>query len=264
MSRSWTSMEPRMESAIDEIERQQSAVGKFNLGLPLNAPNISASSILGIKPFRELLYTAQLKYLLRLFNQDSRRVMDQNGAKVAIKEYLKRGAGFSALAEAWLYTWGRRWKCIMSVWYMPNISFSTPGLEMNFHLLSDRSSSEVAIRAFLPDLFPQPGKKWRELSGHGITEEYDWSICADIFLTSELLHPGHELSKHGQTEEKTEDCPWGTSFNLMSRWTWTNITSGTRRIELFHMCDKIVFMHCIPANTKPQSRVKSWLCLKSI
>ena len=73
MSRSWTSMEPRMESAIDEIERQQSAVGKFNLGLPLNAPNISASSILGIKPFRELLYTAQLKYLLRLFNQDSRR-----------------------------------------------------------------------------------------------------------------------------------------------------------------------------------------------
>ena len=61
------------KSAIDEIERQQSAVGKFNLGLPLNAPNISASSILGIKPFREQLYTAQLKYLLRLFNQDSRR-----------------------------------------------------------------------------------------------------------------------------------------------------------------------------------------------
>ena len=124
--------------------------------------------------------------------------------------------------------------------------------------------TEVATRACFPYLFPQPGKKWRELSGHGITEEYDWSICADIFLTSELLHPGHELSKHGQTEEKTEDCPWGTSFNLMSRWTWTNITSGTRRIELFHMCDKIVFMHCIPANTKPQSRVKSWLCLKSI
>ena len=51
---------------------------------------------------------------------------------------------------------------------------------------------------------------------------------------------------------------------LMPRWTWTNITSGTRGIELFHMCDKIVFMHCIPANTKPQSCVKSWLCLKSI
>ena len=61
------------KSAIDEIERHQSAVGKFNLGLPLNAPNISSSCILGIKPFRELLYTAQLKYLLRLFNQDSRR-----------------------------------------------------------------------------------------------------------------------------------------------------------------------------------------------
>ena len=30
------------------------------------------------------------------------------------------------------------------------------------------------------------------------------------------------------------------------------------------MCDMIVFMHCIPANTKPQSCVKSWLCLISI
>ena len=29
--------------------------------------------VLGVKPFRELLYTAQLKYLLRLFNQDDRR-----------------------------------------------------------------------------------------------------------------------------------------------------------------------------------------------
>ena len=74
--------------------------------------------------------------------------------------------------------------------------------------------TEVATRAFFLYLFPQPGKKWRELSGHGITEEYDWNICADIFLTSEFLHPGHEMSKHGQTEEKTEDCPWGTSFNF--------------------------------------------------
>ena len=61
------------KSAIDEIERRQSAVGKFNLGLPINAPNISSTCILGVKPFRELLYTAQLKYLLRLFNQDDRR-----------------------------------------------------------------------------------------------------------------------------------------------------------------------------------------------
>ena len=122
---------------------------------------------------------------------------------------------------------------------MPKISFSTPGLEMNFHLLSDRSSTEVAIRAFLPDLFPQPGKKWRELSGH-------------------------EMSKHRQTEEKPKTVHEEYLSILMPRWTWTNITSGTRGIELFHMCDKIVFMHCIPANTKPQSCVKSWLCLNSI
>ena len=26
------------------------------------------------------------------------------------------------------------------------------------------------------------------------------------------------------------------------------------------MCDGIVFMHCIPSSTEPQSCVKSWLC----
>ena len=118
--------------------------------------------------------------------------------------------------------------------------------------------------SFFPYLFLQPGKKWRELSGHGITEEYDWNICADIFLTSEFLHPGHEMSKHRQTEEKPKTVHEEYLSILMPRWTWTNITSGTRGIELFHMCDMIVFMHCIPANTKPQSCVKSWLCLNSI
>ena len=72
------------KSAIDEIERRQSAVGKFNLGLPINAPNISSSCVLGVKPFRELLYTAQLKYLLRLFNQDDRR-----WSKDAFLDHLK-------------------------------------------------------------------------------------------------------------------------------------------------------------------------------
>ena len=55
--------------SIDDISRQQSSVGKFNLGLPSCSPNISSSVILGLKPFKELLYSAQLKYYVRLSKQ---------------------------------------------------------------------------------------------------------------------------------------------------------------------------------------------------
>ena len=64
---------PFSQTAILEIERQQSMVGKFNLGLPSNAPNISTTVILGAKPFKQLLYSSQLRYLVKLFKQDKRR-----------------------------------------------------------------------------------------------------------------------------------------------------------------------------------------------
>ena len=61
------------KQAISEISRQQSSVGKFNLGLPSCSPNISSSVILGLKPFKELLYAAQLKFYVRLSKQPNAR-----------------------------------------------------------------------------------------------------------------------------------------------------------------------------------------------
>ena len=43
------------------------------MGLPVSAPNISTTSILGVAPFKEMLYGAQLRYLARLLKQDDRR-----------------------------------------------------------------------------------------------------------------------------------------------------------------------------------------------
>ena len=77
---------PFTKGAIMEIERRQSGVGKFTLGLPQNAPNISTSTILGVKTFRELLYSAQLRYLVRLFKQDNRR-----WSKDAFLDHLEGG-----------------------------------------------------------------------------------------------------------------------------------------------------------------------------
>ena len=64
---------PFTKQVIDDISRLQSSVGKFNLGLPKCAPNISSSVILGIKPFKELLYAAQLKFYVRLAKQSNDR-----------------------------------------------------------------------------------------------------------------------------------------------------------------------------------------------
>ena len=64
---------PFSKQVITEISRHQSSVGKFNLGLPSCSPNISASIILGLKPFKELLYSAQLKFYVRLSNQSNAR-----------------------------------------------------------------------------------------------------------------------------------------------------------------------------------------------
>ena len=64
---------PFSKGTIEGIERCQSNVGKFTLGLPKNAPNFSTTTLLGVKTFKELLYSAQLRYLARLLKQDSRR-----------------------------------------------------------------------------------------------------------------------------------------------------------------------------------------------
>ena len=77
---------PFNKGSIGEIERRQSSVGKFTLGLPQNAPNISATTILGVKSFKELLYSAQLRYLARLLKQDSRR-----WSKDAFLDHLEGG-----------------------------------------------------------------------------------------------------------------------------------------------------------------------------
>ena len=64
---------PFSNQTVVEIARQQSCIGKYTLGLPSCAPNISSTVILGIKPFKQLLYSAQLKFYVRLSKQGNER-----------------------------------------------------------------------------------------------------------------------------------------------------------------------------------------------
>ena len=60
-------------TSIDTMERQQTAVGKFALGLPTSAPNAAVQALLGLRPVRQVIYSRQLKFLVRLREQDQSR-----------------------------------------------------------------------------------------------------------------------------------------------------------------------------------------------
>ena len=57
---------PFCESRIDDIERIQSQVAKFALGVPRSTSNCCAQTELGMKTFRQQLYERQLKFFFRV------------------------------------------------------------------------------------------------------------------------------------------------------------------------------------------------------
>ena len=131
---------PFKKGAIEEIERCQSSVGKFTLGLPRNAPNISTSTILGVKSFKELLYSAQLRYLAKLFKQDSRR-----WSKDAFLDHLEGG-----WASPYVKHMGEiRFEVGLSRWPRSNKEVENA---LDYHFL--RENNEKIERLSLPALEP--------------------------------------------------------------------------------------------------------------
>ena len=58
-------MIPFNDTRIAEIERIQSQIAKFALGISSSCPNICAQTELGLKPFKQLLFECQLKFYFR-------------------------------------------------------------------------------------------------------------------------------------------------------------------------------------------------------
>ena len=56
---------PFSDNSINEIEKVQSQVAKYALGLPIGAANVCAQIDLGFKTFRHLLFEHQLKFYVR-------------------------------------------------------------------------------------------------------------------------------------------------------------------------------------------------------
>ena len=72
-----TEVIPFSEATIDEIEKVQSQIAKFALGVPIGTANICSQIELGMKSFRHLLYEHQLKYYLRIVKLDDSRWVKQ-------------------------------------------------------------------------------------------------------------------------------------------------------------------------------------------
>ena len=79
-------MIPFCETRIIEIERVQSQVAKFALGISSSSPNVCAQTELGLKPFRQLLYERQLKFYFRVLYLPADRWVHQ-----ALLEHLSGG-----------------------------------------------------------------------------------------------------------------------------------------------------------------------------
>ena len=64
---------PFTESTLDALDRHQATIGKFALGLPVSAPNAGVRAILGLRSVREIVYERQLKFIVRVRDQDPSR-----------------------------------------------------------------------------------------------------------------------------------------------------------------------------------------------
>ena len=72
--------------SLEEISQHQSSIAKFTLGLPACSPNISGSAILGLKPVKEIFFSSQLKFYLKIS-----QLSDDRWAKDALLDHLVGG-----------------------------------------------------------------------------------------------------------------------------------------------------------------------------
>jgi hypothetical protein len=74
---------PFSDSTINEIDKVQSQVAKYALGLPVGAANVCAQAELGMKSFRQILFEHQLKFYVRTLS-----LVDTRWVKQALLDHL--------------------------------------------------------------------------------------------------------------------------------------------------------------------------------
>ena len=71
------------DTVLEQLESIQASVAKSILGLKVSAPNVSGQVLLGLKPVREVIYRAQLKFFCKVL-----RLSDERWVKDAMLSHL--------------------------------------------------------------------------------------------------------------------------------------------------------------------------------
>ena len=159
---------PFTKTVIQEIERLQSSIGKFCLGLPTCAPNIATTSILGIKPFKELLYLAQWRFFIRLIKQE-----DTRWSKDCLLDHVRGGWSSPYIRylgevrlEVGMYRWPRSVKEV-------EVALSSYFLRIN--------NSDIQ-RLSLPALEPQVKRSRMEHVNESFFSQVGFHLGSSFFL----------------------------------------------------------------------------------
>ena len=180
-----TEVVPFSEATIDEIEKVQSQVAKFALGVPIGTANICSQIELGMKPFRHLLYEHQLKYYLRILKLD-----DSRWVKQALNEHcgMKDSPYLKYICNV---------RTMLSIFEFPMKESKLVSVVENFFI--DSINKKLAAHS-LPWLLPL-----KKFNRRCYVQESKYSTCLAKFRY-DMVENGRKYPRCGRVSVN-KDCP---------------------------------------------------------
>ena len=166
------------DTTIDEIDKIQSQVAKFALGVPLNTPNICAQTELGMKKFRHQLFQRQLSYYFRILYLPSTRWVHQ-----ALLDHLE--GGWNSPYLRYIASLRRQ----VGIFSAPSLPSSVKGLCNEYFL--KQVNEVLESHEFIPQLATFSKQKY-------VTENKMTSVIVQFKLANEGLGNKHPIQGYAR------------------------------------------------------------------
>ena len=166
------------DTTIDEIDKIQSQVAKFALGVPLNTPNICAQTELGMKKFRHQLFQPQLSYYFRILYLPSTRWVHQ-----ALLDHLE--GGWNSPYLRYIASLRRQ----VGLFSAPSLPSSVKGLCNEYFL--NQVNEVLESHEFIPQLANFSKQKY-------VTENKMTSVIVQFKLANEGLGNKHPIQGYAR------------------------------------------------------------------
>ena len=168
------------DTTIDEIDKIQSQVAKFALGVPINTPNICAQTELGMRTFRHQLFQRQLSYYFRILYLPSTRWVHQ-----ALLDHLE--GGWDSPYLRYIASLRR----LVGMFSAPSLTLSVKGICNEYFL--GHVNGVLESHEYIPQLKTFSRQKY-------VTENKMTSVIATFKLANEGFGNKHPI--HGYARRK--------------------------------------------------------------